>query len=130
MSILDLFRQPKEATGDRCDLDPDLVKSRYRYWRFRIFYSMYVGYSVYYFTRKSLTYAAPTLIAALHLDKTDYRIMWNSTVLHDPINLNGKWEDLPSITPDEILNHSMLITNKPTIRVPLRPGYRLLPNGY
>lgn len=72
MSIRDLFRQPKPSAHNVCDLDADLVKGRYRYWRFRIFYSMYIGYSIYYFTRKSLTYAAPALIAALSLDKTDF----------------------------------------------------------
>ena len=75
MSILDLFRKPTEGSGDSCDLDPDLVRNRYRYWRFRIFYSMYIGYGVYYFSRKSLTYAAPALIAALHLDKADFGII-------------------------------------------------------
>lgn len=77
MAILGFFRQflPGQKEEVEEHSDPDLVKERYRYWRFRIFYSMYAGYSVYYFTRKSLTYAAPALITALSLDKADFGII-------------------------------------------------------
>ncbi len=44
--------------------DPEVVKKSYRYWRFRIFYGMYIGYALYYFTRKSFTFA----IASMSLD--------------------------------------------------------------
>ncbi len=37
----------------------------YPYWRLRMFYSIYLGYMVYYFTRKSLTIASPDLIKNL-----------------------------------------------------------------
>lgn len=49
--------------------DPDTVKEQYRYWRFRTFYSMFVGYAFFYFTRKSFTFAMPALIADLGFDK-------------------------------------------------------------
>lgn len=38
----------------------------YPYWRFRMFYSIYAGYLVFYFTRKSLAIATPDLIEKLH----------------------------------------------------------------
>lgn len=38
----------------------------YNYWRLRMFYSIYLGYLVFYFTRKSLTIASPDLIQNLH----------------------------------------------------------------
>jgi len=41
--------------------DPAAVKKLYRYWRIRILYSIFVGYALYYFTRKSFTFAQPGL---------------------------------------------------------------------
>lgn len=49
--------------------DPKKVNSLYSYWRIRIFYSMFIGYALYYFTRKSFTFAMPGLSQELHLDK-------------------------------------------------------------
>jgi len=49
--------------------NPEVVKSTYQYWRFRIFYSMFIGYAFYYFSRKSFTFAMPGLINDLHLTK-------------------------------------------------------------
>lgn len=51
--------------------DEETVKKDYKYWRFRIFYSMFIGYAFYYFTRKSFTFAMPGLIEDLHLTKGD-----------------------------------------------------------
>lgn len=42
--------------------DSDLIKQQYKYWRMRIFYSIYLGYVVYYFTRKSFTFVMPHLV--------------------------------------------------------------------
>lgn len=49
--------------------DEQEVKTLYKYWRIRIFYSMFVGYALYYFTRKSFTFAMPGLITELGLTK-------------------------------------------------------------
>ncbi|MEX0962041.1 MAG: MFS transporter [Simkaniaceae bacterium] len=51
------------------------VRSRYRYWRLRIFAGMYVGYAFYYFTRKSLVFAMPTLMSALGYSKSQLGIL-------------------------------------------------------
>lgn len=42
--------------------DPDEIKKQYEYWRIRIFYSIYAGYVVFYFTRKSFTFVMPHLV--------------------------------------------------------------------
>lgn len=55
--------------------DTTQVKSLYKYWRMRIFYGMYVGYIFYYFTRKSFTFAMPSLMADLGFDKSDLGIL-------------------------------------------------------
>lgn len=49
--------------------DTEEVKKKYKYWRLRIFYSMFVGYALYYFTRKSFAAAMPGMIAELGFDK-------------------------------------------------------------
>lgn len=72
MGILDLFKPApyKEETTDE-----NLVKSRYKYWRLRVFIGMYVGYIFYYFSRKSFTFAMPALMKDLGFDKSDLGIM-------------------------------------------------------
>ncbi|MCH9625229.1 MAG: Membrane sensor protein UhpC [Chlamydiales bacterium] len=55
--------------------DPKAVKSEYRYWRLRIFYSMFIGYVFYYFTRKSFTFAMPALMNDLGFDKAQIGIL-------------------------------------------------------
>jgi len=49
--------------------DPEVVRKSYRYWRTRIFSSMYIGYCFYYFTRKSFTFITPVLSADLGFTK-------------------------------------------------------------
>lgn len=55
--------------------DPAVVKSSYRYWRLRIFYSMYIGYAFYYLTRKSFTFAMPFMMTNLGYTKTELGIL-------------------------------------------------------
>src|SRR5437899_6975816 len=55
--------------------DQELVKKNYQYWRIRVFYSMFIGYAFYYFTRKSFTFAMPALMSDLHFDKSDLGII-------------------------------------------------------
>lgn len=51
--------------------DPEQIKETYQYWRVRIFYSMYVGYLFYYFTRKIFSSLTPFLVNDLGLTKSD-----------------------------------------------------------
>lgn len=55
--------------------DSQEVEKSYNYWRIRILYSMFVGYALYYFTRKSFTFAMPDLAQELHFDKTQLGIL-------------------------------------------------------
>ncbi len=48
--------------------DKEKVKTDYQFWRVRILYSTFVGYALYYFTRKSFTFAMPGLIEDLGYD--------------------------------------------------------------
>lgn len=54
---------------------PEQIKKDYRYWRIRIFYSMYIGYVFYYFTRKSFTFITPFLSQDLGFTKSDIGIL-------------------------------------------------------
>lgn len=49
--------------------DKETVNTEYVYWRWRIFYSMFFGYVFYYFTRKSFTFAMPSLITDMGYTK-------------------------------------------------------------
>ncbi|WP_028863266.1 MFS transporter [Psychromonas aquimarina] len=55
--------------------DPGQVDALYKYWRFHIMFTMYIGYAMFYFTRKSFNYAMPAMIADLGLDKADIGMM-------------------------------------------------------
>jgi MFS transporter, OPA family, sugar phosphate sensor protein UhpC len=55
--------------------DPKQITKDYKYWRLRTLYSMYFGYAVFYFTRKSFVYAMPDMINSLHFTKTDIGIL-------------------------------------------------------
>lgn len=64
-ALLNFFKPAKHIDEIQ---DQDEVKSLYKYWRIRILYSMFVGYALYYFTRKSFTFAMPGLIEDLGYD--------------------------------------------------------------
>lgn len=68
MSILDRLKPelPEEEIEST-----DEIKAKYRYWRIRIFYSIYIGYAMFYFTRKSFTFSMPALMTDLGFDKGD-----------------------------------------------------------
>ena len=56
------------------------VAKKYQYWRVRIFYSIYIGYSLYYFTRKSVTFVLPFMEKDLGFTKAELGLL--STVLY------------------------------------------------
>lgn len=72
MHFLEFFKHP--PSQKEID-DPELVKKQYRYWRWRIFYSMYIGYAFFYLTRKSFTFAMPAMMLDLGFTKTDLGIL-------------------------------------------------------
>ncbi len=55
--------------------DADVVAKTYRSWRIRTLYSMFIGYALYYFTRKSFTMAMPGIIADLGYSKAELGIL-------------------------------------------------------
>ncbi|MFQ5729843.1 MAG: phosphoglycerate transporter protein PgtP [Waddliaceae bacterium] len=55
--------------------DQELVNKKYHYWRIRILYSIFIGYTLFYFTRKSFTFAMPGMIQELHYDKVQLGLL-------------------------------------------------------
>jgi OPA family sugar phosphate sensor protein UhpC-like MFS transporter len=49
--------------------DQGVVSKIYAKWRIRVFYSMYVGYALYYLTRQNFAFAMPSLMQDLGYDK-------------------------------------------------------------
>ena len=72
MSVLDFLRPAPYIEEIR---DGNLVKKNYKYWRLRTFCAMYVGYALYYLTRKSFTFALPALQTELGLDKFELGLL-------------------------------------------------------
>lgn len=67
------FFQPAPPTEEI--QDKKVVKQHYKYWRWRTFYGMYIGYIFYYFSRKSFTFAMPSLINDLGFSKGELGIL-------------------------------------------------------
>lgn len=55
--------------------DSEAVAKSYRSWRIRTLYSMFIGYALYYFTRKSYSLAMPGIIADLGYTKAELGIL-------------------------------------------------------
>jgi len=47
------------------------INATYQYWRLHLMLSMYLGYGMFYFTRKSLNFAMPALLSDLGLAHSD-----------------------------------------------------------
>ncbi|MBB64898.1 MAG: MFS transporter family glucose-6-phosphate receptor UhpC [Waddliaceae bacterium] len=60
--------------------DTEQVKKTYKHWRVRTFYSIFIGYAFFYFTRKSFTFAMPAMIAELGFSKADLGLL--ATILY------------------------------------------------
>ncbi len=67
--IMTVFSQPKLINQNH--LTTVEIREQYRYWRLHIMLSLYVGYALFYFTRKNFNYAMPELISDLGLDKAE-----------------------------------------------------------
>lgn len=75
------------------------MKQAYRYWRIRVFYSMYIGYTLFYFTRKSFTFAMPGMIGDLGFDKSELGVLGTVLALSYAVSkfLSGMLSDKSSL---------------------------------
>lgn len=65
----------KPITKDTATIDKE-----YKAWRFRILYSLFFGYAIFYFTRKSYTFVMPYMAQDLDLTKTQLGLL--SSILY------------------------------------------------
>lgn len=72
MSVLDFLRPAPYREEIQ---DPAIIKKNYKYWRLRTFYAMYIGYALYYFTRKSFTFAMPAMQTELGMGKFELGLL-------------------------------------------------------
>ena len=86
-----LFAPPPAAP----EVEESQVAPRYEYWRWRLLYSTFVGYAVFYFVRKNLSSAFPLMEKDLGIDKaqlggflTCHGILYGLSKF-----LNGIWAD-------------------------------------
>lgn len=72
MSLLSIFNPAPHMEENQ---DAELVKKKYKYWRLRTFYGMYIGYAFYYFSRKSLSFAMPAMQETLGMTKVELGLL-------------------------------------------------------
>ena len=72
MNWLKIFSQPPQLEAVQ---GADEVKRQYKYWRVRIFYSMYIGYVFFYLSRKSFTFAMPAMLVDLGYTKANLGVL-------------------------------------------------------
>lgn len=65
----------KPAPYQSISKDPAEVNELYRYWRVRICYSIFLGYAVFYFTRKSFTFAMVEMSRDLGMTKSELGLL-------------------------------------------------------
>ncbi len=75
--------------------DSQNISSKYRYWRWRIFYSMFIGYSLFYFTRKSYNFVMPLMLDELGFSKASFGILGTVLYLTYGISkfVSGMWSE-------------------------------------
>lgn len=75
--------------------DQEEVEKKYKHWRVRILYSMFLGYVFYYFTRKGVSFAMPSLAKEFCLDKFQVGLMGSLFSLTYGISkfFSGVWSD-------------------------------------
>ena len=59
--------------------DPKVLESSYAYWRLRMFYSIFIGYALFYFSRNGIYTAMPVLMADLGYSKQDLGVLLSLT---------------------------------------------------
>lgn len=72
MGLIDFFKPAPSIPEIQ---DQTIVSKKYKYWRWRIFVGMYVGYVFYYFTRSSYTAVTPFLMKDMGFTKSDLGIL-------------------------------------------------------
>lgn len=66
------LQQPKAST---LKVSKDKIEKTYKHWRWRMFIGMYIGYTIFYFTRKNISPALPLISDKLDIDLVQLGIL-------------------------------------------------------
>ncbi len=66
--------------GDKKDSTPS-VADQYRYWRFRVMYSMMGGYALFYFVRKNISMASKSITDEFSLTNTQWGLVLSASTI-------------------------------------------------
>jgi len=77
-SIFGFFKEPpaKEVTGTE-----EEIKEKYSHWRMRMFYSCFIGYTIFYLCKKNIAVALPGLSAEFGYSNTELGLLGSSLYL-------------------------------------------------
>lgn len=75
MGLFGKFGMDDSAVKREKEEHTDDIDKKYAYWRWRTFYTMYMGYAFFYLSRKSFTFAMPLMIQNLGFTKADLGIL-------------------------------------------------------
>src|SRR5574344_1997641 len=77
-SIARFFKEPpvKEVTENE-----EQIQKRYTHWRIRMFYSCFIGYTVFYLCKKNIAVALPGLSSKFHYSNTELGLLGSSLYL-------------------------------------------------
>lgn len=91
-SIAEFFKEPPNKEPIQ---DENKVKSDYSHWRMRIFYSCFIGYTVFYLCKKNIAVALPGLSADFGYTNTELGLLGSSLYLTYGIGkfVNGVFAD-------------------------------------
>jgi OPA family sugar phosphate sensor protein UhpC-like MFS transporter len=70
-----MFKWLKMSPDQPVTKTPEEIDKQYRYWRINIMIGLYIGYSIFYFTRKSFNYVMPEMLEDLGLQVSDVGLL-------------------------------------------------------
>ena len=71
----------KEPPAKELIADEEKVKKEYTHWRLRIFYSCFIGYTIFYLCKKNIAVALPGIMDEFHYSATELGLLGSSLYL-------------------------------------------------
>lgn len=105
--IKDIFKAPPPLKEN---LPEDQIAPTYKHWRFRMFYSMFIAYSVFYICRKNISIALPYMNTELGISYTELGILGSTLYITYALGkfINGVLADRGNIR--TFLSIGLLVT--------------------
>jgi len=87
-----------------------MIDKTYNYWRIRTFYSMYIGYAFFYFTRKGFVFVLPNVMKDLQFTSIQVGLLGSIFYITYGFSklVNGIWAD--RVNPRYVMSFGLIIT--------------------